>query len=263
VANECCDTMKISPSSNIISNMDIENQIKRFHKNIYAGPNGAKRKKFVIAYGKAYSQIWENTERLFAKQLSMQGQTISCKKGCTYCCFQYTLTNLAQGFIILDYLFQNDKALRLFLRNYSRMDKQALSVAEEIDLKVLSGMSVHASSDRNNLAIESLNSKYLDFQVPCPFLEDAVCSIYPVRPGCCAAHRSTSPPEWCSKNDSHQGRTREIWPPEKDTYRLADLGNRTFALYQIGTPRLVYDLIIEGPDEVYLRAQKLIPPIFG
>jgi Fe-S-cluster containining protein len=40
--------------------------------------------------------------------------------------------------------------------------------------------------------------RYFEAQIPCPFLVDEVCSIYPERPIVCASYAVTSPAERCT-----------------------------------------------------------------
>jgi len=56
------------------------------------------------------------------------------------------------------------------------------------------GETEHTIGD-NDLA--SLNQQYYALRVPCPFLEDDLCSIYDVRPAACRELLVTSPPTLC------------------------------------------------------------------
>jgi len=49
----------------------------------------------------------------------------------------------------------------------------------------------------NDDDIEPLNQAYYTHRLPCPFLENEVCSIYDLRPAACRELLVTSPPELC------------------------------------------------------------------
>jgi Fe-S-cluster containining protein len=68
---------------------------------------------------------------------------------------------------------------------------------ESIQEKVLFG---RETLEEKQLFYSDL-SEYASLQIPCPFLRDGACAIYPVRPYSCACILSTSPRTWCDRNN--------------------------------------------------------------
>lgn len=86
------------------------------------------------------------------------GRKAPCKRGCTACCHQYVAMSKAEGMTILAYL-----------RHYKMPSPDRAKL-------------------RQMVAMGADPEKYWQAQIPCPFLKDGLCSIYPVRPLVCRSY---------------------------------------------------------------------------
>lgn len=222
-------------------------QIKTIKKKAYDGLNGAKRKRFCEAYWKALPQIYTNLHNGFSKTLR-EGENISCKKGCIYCCNQHISTDIGHGLLVVDYLYSHDMVLENFLSNYSKWRESVGDISNTIDTEYNL-----AARDRNpNAILEQVNSptisKYFDIQAPCPFLHDSKCYIYDVRPLNCAAHFSKSPCDWCSNDSKEEPKISEIMPSYIDLTKLMMLPGVTpnLFLFRFTLPVMVFDVLVDG-----------------
>jgi Fe-S-cluster containining protein len=221
-------------------------QIRLVKRKAYLGADGARRKKFCGEYQRTVTQIWGKTRNAFFAELAPEGETISCKKGCTYCCFQHVSVTLAHGIVVVDYLYSNDDVMRQFLNNYEQWQKSAGGISKEIDVLFKSVTDASQLISSAKASIAPLSDRYFNLQITCPFLVNSACAIYNIRPMCCAAHYSVSPREWCSQTDPHRPRVYEVMPAPDDLYRLATLADPQFSIHQVTLPILIYRLLTEG-----------------
>lgn len=119
------------------------------------------------------------------------GKTVSCKAKCTACCYQPIPVSEVEAYYIADLVASMPEPRRTEI--ISRFAK-TLSHFNEIgwfdDL--------HSSRAGSMKGAEQLVHWYLNEQIPCPFLEDSMCSIYEQRPIACREYLVTSPAENCS-----------------------------------------------------------------
>jgi Fe-S-cluster containining protein len=217
-------------------------RIKKVKRKAYEGVSGAKRRQFCDAYRRVLPAIYSNLHKRCIESLK-EGEQISCNKGCFYCCYQHVGVTLADGVVIVDYLYSHEGVLGNFLNSYPEWQMAAADISREVDAEC-------------NLAVETGNlgaslrhsDDYFDIQVRCPFLLGSNCSIYEVRPLNCAAHYSTSPCEWCAKGSPEKPVLREMLLDESDMIKLMALPNITPGLFLHRTtlPILVYELLVDG-----------------
>ena len=221
-------------------------QIRNIKRKAYEGVSGAKRKQFCDEYRRVLPQIYSNLHNGFTKTLQ-EGEQISCKKGCFYCCYQYVGVTLAHGIVIVDYLYSHGGVLDNFLNNYPQWQESAADISREIDGELNLIIQKRSPTAILRHSVDPLVSGYFDIQVRCPFLLNSSCSIYEVRPLNCAGHYSTSPCEWCSKSSPKEPTIKEVFPSESDIIKLNSLSNVTPSLFHQSTmPIMVYELLVNG-----------------
>lgn len=102
---------------------------------------------------------------------------ITCTKGCSYCCYQPVIVNVAEAALIVRWIREN-----------RRMDlwRKITAPRDRGDLDALMDPSVKNVID------------YAEKKIPCRFLTpDGFCAVYPVRPLVCRLHMVKSAPEDC------------------------------------------------------------------
>jgi Fe-S-cluster containining protein len=153
---------------------------------------------------------------------SEQGQTVSCRAGCSACCRQHIILVAPVEALALARLV---KALPAKRREVVRR-RFAAALRRLTDLGLLDGnvplgrsslqtpIPPGAKTDEADLWWE-LSRGYAEAQVACPFLDDDKCSIYEDRPVVCREFLVTTPAERCQTFDSGVETTpRAVWMTE-------------------------------------------------
>jgi Fe-S-cluster containining protein len=162
----------------------------------YQGALGKYRENLCINYTNFKKTTIRDIEETIIKKALAEGKTISCHKGCSFCCSQYVGVSLEEAETIVHYLYKHEEPFRHFIENYPIWRKEVGK--NEPLFQNLSKIHIQAlSNPKNNAALSKAAELYLEQNISCPFLDDKLCSIYEVRPWGCAIGMSTSPTEYC------------------------------------------------------------------
>jgi Fe-S-cluster containining protein len=119
------------------------------------------------------------------------GYSVSCRAGCGACCRQMVPLSLFEAELLADWINTLPEERRSELE--ARFDAALLQLR---DAGLLARMDptlrVAGSPEEKALIVE-----YLRQWIACPFLENEMCSIRPIRPLICREYLVTSPPENC------------------------------------------------------------------
>lgn len=241
--------------------MNITRQVQEIEKKAHTGAYGAWRKAFCQEYRHLLSQIRAETLSDFRQHLTSTGESITCRKGCVHCCYQYMSISIAHGIAVVDFLYSHEAVLRRFLANYQKWRRSIESSPVNLDiLKRLEECTTLRPTPRH--PSQELLTSYFNMSVACPFLVDSACAVYAVQPICCGSHYSISPPEWCRVSSPNPPHIYEAVPSEVSLRRLAGLADPRLAAHQETLPTLVYRLlteglpaVLQGLDELAARAQ--------
>jgi Fe-S-cluster containining protein len=122
---------------------------------------------------------------------------ISCGKGCSYCCYLYIGASLQECEAIAYHLVRNETSLQRFLSGYpSWREKVSAGGDRFLECQTMFNRMIAergGNNDSLDLALFSHNKQ----QIPCPFLDGGLCSMYDARPANCAGLFVTRPPEYC------------------------------------------------------------------
>lgn len=212
----CCGSVQ-SKKNNTARPFDVFNLSRRL---AYVGKVGKNRKDFCKNYLKAKKSQFEQIKAFQKQQVAKSNETIQCYKGCVYCCAHYVGGSLQECEAIVYYLYQNEHALDIFLKQYPGWRREtgkeeALFQRVSVSFKQMVTMGY---DDR----VAELHSKYsegyLKQNIFCPFLNNKECLIYPARPKACASLFATTTPEWCNplnkyKPKQHAVTSNEPEPP--------------------------------------------------
>jgi Fe-S-cluster containining protein len=232
--------------------MNIRRQIELTEKKAHQGEYGSWRRAFCRSYREVTGRICRQAAREQKEYLDSTGASISCGRGCAHCCSQYISISLAHGLAIVDYLYFNHALIDPFLNRYSKW-LQAMAGSEP--LQALERYT--NQSKKVKRTPQELLDTYARQNVPCPFLRNSLCTIYPVRPICCASHISISPPELCRADSADPPMISEATPSHEDLLELAMLGEPVLSLHQETLPSLVFRLLTEGFPEVRRKVEDI------
>ena len=183
--------------------------ISRNKETAYKGAIGNKRESFCIEYIEKKKGILEQMQAYQFKTASQNGETISCRKGCSHCCLAYMQASVQECEAIVYYLYRNEPALSAFLDNYTEWRQKLRrngDIFKECGQLWQNKANPGASAGEHSACNESEN-KYRRQNIYCPFLLGELCLIYQVRPFTCAALVATTPPQWCHPSSPNRAKT--------------------------------------------------------
>ncbi len=140
--------------------------------------------------------------------LPRQGEEVSCRAGCAYCCRQLVLVSPLEALALAEYLSARP-ALAAAVRARVEAWETALEGSPEL-ARALDRLLAGELPDAEGAALEDA---YWEARLVCPFLEENLCSVYPVRPFSCREHLVTSDPALCDTSldaPSHAGTRLEF-----------------------------------------------------
>jgi len=95
-----------------------------------------------------------------------------------------------------------------------------------------------------------LSTRYLEMDIPCPFLANNVCLIYAVRPLPCSGQYSVSPPDWCAPATAEEAVIHQLIPKDEDLMKILRLVDPQLVLYELTLPIMIHKLITEGASSI-------------
>jgi Fe-S-cluster containining protein len=175
----------------------------------YKGRLGRQREEFGIQYTKTKQETLKKIEQKQTAWAQARGETITCHKGCAFCCTQHIPASLHECEAIVYYLYQNEKVLRFFLLAYARWANRIENINDLLARmeRLFNEMVSFRFSEDSKQAFLAEADKYAAQNIPCPFLRDNACLIHPVRPWTCASLFATSPAEWCHPLNPNKAKT--------------------------------------------------------
>jgi Fe-S-cluster containining protein len=194
---KCCG----SPTQMLIKNKKEIDFFKLNRAVAYKGRIGRMREEFSkLCLGQKQSIITQIEEKQKSIAQS-KNAVISCRNGCSYCCSAYVEATLQECEVIVFYLYNNETALSLFLQAYPQWRDKLTEAGDPFE-KCQEPLSQPIEPRANLLhkkIIDEATDYYARYNIPCPFLQNQMCSIYEVRPYLCAGYYTTDPAEWCAQ----------------------------------------------------------------
>jgi len=225
-------------------------KIKNVEKKEKKGSYGAWRRQFCEQYGALLVRVRKNALDSLSGTLEPKGERITCREGCTACCFHYVTVSLAHGIVIADHLYKRKDLLGQFLANYEKWHSRGYSISSSIDNERISSSPMGAALEKTR----PLSSRYLEMGIQCPFLVNDRCSIYEVRPLSCSGHYSTSPPDWCKPGSSSMPVLYNLVPDDEDLMAIMRLADPRLLLYERTLPLMVNRILTEGASVIMAEA---------
>lgn len=240
--------------------MNEEESIIWNRQHAYAESLGSKREAFCKDFIEKKSGIVREMEEGQRKDAGSVHASITCKKHCevSSCCMEYIESSIQECEAIIYFLYNHPESLSRFLQNFPRWRKKVSANGDlhnEVDkfYKALFSPDVKIKHKSVLHAMDAqyfdLHIKYLDFQIPCPFLSDNECIIYDVRPFACVGSYSTSPVKLCIAD-------ARILPPVNRTELPPEAGDSSFYFGDLGAqpplfmPLNVYEILFKGYKHV-------------
>jgi len=213
----CCGGSAHAKKTNTARDFDVFTLSRRL---AYIGKVGKKRKDFCKAYLKTKKAQFDKIRSFQEQHAAGANKIIQCTKGCVYCCAHYVGGSLQECEAIVYFLYQNEQAFNIFLKQYPEWRRETKK-SEELFQKVsvsFKRMVTLGNDERVFELHKKYSEEYLKLNIFCPFLYNKECLIYPARPKACASLFATTSPEWCNpfnKNtpEQHAVTSNEPDPP--------------------------------------------------
>jgi Fe-S-cluster containining protein len=139
-------------------------------------------------------RLGEEAAELEVQQAIAAGQTISCRMGCAACCRMLVPLSAPEAFALRNYVEQLPMDQRTHLLNRLNDTKNRVKRAGLWDrMKDVA----EAPKQVPDEELDPINRSYYALRIPCPYLENEMCSIYESRPAACRELFVTSPAELC------------------------------------------------------------------
>jgi len=139
-------------------------------------------------------RLGEEAAELEIQHATEAGRAISCRKGCAACCRMLVPLSVPEAFALREYVEQLPTDRRSLLLNRLSDTKDRLK--HEGLWERLTDVA-EASSPVPDEELDPINRAYYALRIPCPYLENELCSIYEARPAACRELLVTSPAELC------------------------------------------------------------------
>lgn len=174
--------------------------------------------------------LGEQAHQQAIDQTIQSGAAISCQKGCAACCRMMIPLAPPEAIALKTVVeaLPSPQKEPLFERFQSvQRSLREAGIEEELHRLALSDEQV------TDEELEPLNRAYYALRMPCPFLEDEVCSIYEQRPPACRELLVTSPAELC------QDLIRNPVQPIPAPFRIGTILSKLYADCCQGPIRLI------------------------
>lgn len=213
----------------------------------YQGKIGKKRREFCIDYIRHKQSVYETMEQEVVERVAAAGETITCRKGCSFCCSVYIEASIRECEAIVYYLYQNENILSQFYANYLQW-RQQLREYGDLFKKCEQALSEMRDTGHNEVTQQAVADALLFYKmqnIACPFLDNHLCLIHEVRPYTCAAHFVTTPAELCNPFNPAQPKIYIAAIPD-------DIYDTAFYYQQLSRPVItfmplaVYGILEEG-----------------
>ena len=170
----------------------------------YKGEAGQRREEYCreqLRYMKACHTRINTDQAEYVKNL---GLSISCSAGCSRCCqYLYIGATLQECEAVVYHLYSHEDLFEKFIQEYPvwrENIRQSGDLFEHCQQEYIN-LLIKGESRQREQAFEEAVRAHNKLGIPCPFLNDNLCSIYDVRPSNCAGFFVTTPPSECEPLD--------------------------------------------------------------
>lgn len=211
----------------------------------YAGCVGRERKKWCEDYIAWKTAVFYKKTAYYEQLELATDKRISCSKGCCFCCSQHIGASLQECDAIVYWLHLHQDIRAGFLARYSGW-RSRIREHEPLFQRLNQAGSIAMSRPHDLPVMEKFLQEAKDYgqlDVPCPFLDNGICSIYPVRPLVCANHVVATPPDQCKPSSTEEPLVFSSAPPsDQPPYFRGNPDNLIFS----PAPLTVFEIINGG-----------------
>lgn len=139
-------------------------------------------------------RLGEEAQALEVARSLESGKALSCHKGCAACCRMLVPLSVPEVFALRDWVRSRPADQHAHItRRFSESKARLLAQGVWQQLTALCDAPLAAEDE----ALDGVNRSYYALRLPCPFLEEEICTIYDERPAACRELLVTSPSQHC------------------------------------------------------------------
>ena len=139
-------------------------------------------------------RLGEEAQALEVVRSLESGKAVSCHKGCAACCRMLVPLSGPEAFALRDWIRSRPTDQQEHIaRRFSEVKTRLLAQGVWQQLVALCESPLTTDDD----TLEGVNRSYYALRLPCPFLEEEMCTIYDERPAACRELLVTSPADRC------------------------------------------------------------------
>ena len=246
---KCCGSEdSVQLGANAIPLSTLKETVAFHRRTAYIGYIGRKRQEFCTRYAAYKTKALQSLASRQVEEAKSLGKTVSCRKGCSFCCDYLVAVSVQESEAIVHYLYENEDALNAFLARYPAWYNE---LSRHLDLLQRISQAAEFVNSQETVTPEMLKiarretTAFWDLHLHCPFLVDHACSIHPVRPFTCAGHYSISPSEDCDLSRGKEAEIRVV-VPEFDAIQGQFWDERLNTLYEDMLPNVVFSTLTGG-----------------
>ena len=180
-----------------------------------------------------------------------QGREITCQAGCAMCCVEFIAARLEECDAIVMYLYSKPGVMNRFLINYKAWQQRITSGDNSLQNASEAYQVLYETRrPEDKRTFEAYALDYAKKYIPCPFLNDSKCLIYPIRPFVCStygvvSHKKYCDPKWHKEALENKQKIKSAINPLsfEHSYFIDLKGRMIFG----PMPKMVNDIIQNGP----------------
>jgi len=250
---KCCGATEdsVQLGSNSIPLSELMASVAFHRRTAYIGSIGRKRKEFCTRYAAYKSKTLQSLAGRQMEEAKSLGKTVSCRKGCSFCCDFLVAVSIQESEAIVHYLYENEDALNAFLGRYpawynelSRHLDLLKRISQATGVLSQEGVTPDKVGEMQSI-LRRETVAFWKLHIHCPFLVNQVCIIHPVRPFTCAGHYSLSPAEYYDLSGGKEPEVRVV-SPEYDAIQGQFWDERLNGPYEDMLPNVVFSTLTGG-----------------
>jgi len=175
-------------------------------------------------------RVGEEAQSLEQQHAKAAGGQVSCRMGCAACCRMLVPVSPPEAFALKELVEElpaprRERIIAALAAARARLEEAGLLAR----LKAVADPGQPLADEE----LDPLNQDYYALRMPCPFLDNELCSIYEGRPAACRELLVTSPAELC--DDMVNNPVRPLPPP----LRISTVLGLLWSELEGGAPRLI------------------------
>lgn len=159
--------------------------------------------------------ISEGITAIVIKRERAEGRNVSCRAGCGACCAQLVPIAPVEAVRLAEVVEAMPERRRRSVKERFENAVRRLEEMGLIDRRAFPEQAaLRSPAPTGKTPWEDVSNRYFEARIPCPFLEDGSCGIYPERPMVCREYNVTTPASLCAT----------LSPDVRDIPRLVRMG---------------------------------------